>query len=247
MYLSNALTGKNGDNETNIGRSKQLSLSFYADSNNKEIKVSNQNENPFEFWIKRNLTGVDDFQTTFQVVNVSSGNMTLRGAFLNNAIVLNGTNNSVNIQIKPINPALGYLVIVKFGDTPVLNKSSQYFDLHEIFCPPNDLKSENGVSYYDLFANMSTVNGFNGLVGFSIREINETLCQNKAALNLSQLIDDETVDSNQTSFQEDLALRVVLSGCYYLDPVGGKWLSDGVEILNGSNSTHTHCVSTHLT
>jgi hypothetical protein len=228
MYLSNALTGKNGDNETNIGRSKQLSLSFYADSDKKEIKVSDQNERPFEFWIKRDLTAVNDFQSTFQVVNVSSGNMTLKGSFLNNAIVLNGTNNSLNIQIKSINPALGYLVIVKFGDTPVLNKSSQYFDLYEIFCPPNDLKRENGVSFYELFANMSTVNGFNGMVGFSIREINETLCQNRAALNLTQLVDDETADSNQTSFREDLAMRVVLSGCYYLDPVSGKWLSVGV-------------------
>jgi hypothetical protein len=166
---------------------------------------------------------------------------------LNNAIELNGTNNSLSIQIKPFNPTLGYLVIVKFGDTPVLNQSSKYFDFHEVFCPPDDLKSEDGVVFYELFANMSTVNGFNGLVGFSVREINETLCRNKAALNLSQLIGEEAVDSNQTSFQENLALRVVLSGCYYLDPVSGKWLSDGVEILSDSNSTHTHCVSTHLT
>ncbi len=246
-YLSNALTGKNGDNETNIGRSKQLGLSFYADSDKKEIKVRNQYQQPFDFWIKRDLTGVNSFQTTFQVVNVSSGNMTLKGSFLNNGILLNGTNNSLSVQIKPFDLTLGYLIILKFGDTPVLNKSSNYFDLFKIFCPSNDLKSENGISYYEFFANMSSVRGFNGFVGFSVREINVTLCQNKAALNLSHLVDEETIEPNKTVFQDDLALRVVLSGCYYLDPVSGKWLSDGVEILYDSNSTHTHCVSTHLT
>ena len=101
---------------------------------------------------------------------------------------------------------------------------------------------------------MSEINGFKGLVGFSIREISSGLvgrinCTNKERDALSFLNEPSlsSNNSNQTSFENDFYLRTFTSGCYYLDIETGKWLSDGVEVLDTTNITHTHCVSSHLT
>ena len=101
---------------------------------------------------------------------------------------------------------------------------------------------------------MSEINGFKGLVGFSIREIDsESIkkinCTNQEKEVLSVLNDQITNsnNSNQTSFTNDFYLRTFTSGCYYLDTKTGKWLSDGMEVLETTNITHTHCVSNHLT
>lgn len=47
--------------------------------------------------------------------------------------------------------------------------------------------------------------------------------------------------------QSDFYLKIVTSGCYYMDDSTTMWLSNGLEILEKSNSTHTFCQSNHLT
>lgn len=44
-----------------------------------------------------------------------------------------------------------------------------------------------------------------------------------------------------------LSRLVYAAGCYYIDINSMAYSSWGVEVLSDSNTTHTHCVSTHLT
>jgi len=132
--LQNALTGANGDNETYIGNSKQLSLAFY-DEDKKEIPITNA-LTLFEFIIPRDLS----FSTTstsidYEFVNASFMDMSEKNHFLPNAINTTGANVSFHLQIKPINLNTGYVVLMKLGQTPVLNSSMQSYDYWNIYCP----------------------------------------------------------------------------------------------------------------
>ena len=101
---------------------------------------------------------------------------------------------------------------------------------------------------------MSQINGHKGLLGFAIREIDSNILAkiNCTEINIQTLHFFNTEDSisnltNGTSFLNDFSLRVYTSGCYYMDVETGKWLSDGMEVLETTNITHTQCVSNHLT
>ncbi len=132
--LENALTGANGDNETNIGNSKQLSLAFY-DENKKEIPIHNSIAK-FEFVIPRDLSfSSTNVSMDFQLVNASFMDMSDKNHFLPNAINTTGANISFHLQISPENTTVGYVVLVKLGQTPVLNKTMQSYDYWRIFCP----------------------------------------------------------------------------------------------------------------
>ena len=137
MMLQNALTVSNGDNETHIGNSKQLSLAFY-DENKNEIPISNS-MSKFEFVIPRDLSfSATGTSMDFEYVNASFMDMSEKNHFLPNAINTTGVNISFHLQIKPVNLNTGYVVLVKLGQTPVLNKTMQSYDYWRIFCPDGD-------------------------------------------------------------------------------------------------------------
>jgi hypothetical protein len=101
---------------------------------------------------------------------------------------------------------------------------------------------------------MSQINGHKGLLGFAIREIDSNIlakinCTEKNIYTLNFFNTEESISNvmNGTSFLSDFSMRVYTSGCYYMDVETGKWLSDGMEVLETTNITHTHCVSNHLT
>lgn len=50
-----------------------------------------------------------------------------------------------------------------------------------------------------------------------------------------------------TLFTASVSQRVFGAGCYYLDESTAEWSSSGAEVLADTNTTHTHCVSKHLT
>jgi hypothetical protein len=95
----------------------------------------------------------------------------------------------------------------------------------------------------------------NETIGLSIRQLNETemnnFCQNGTNTYTQNTPPnwDVSSTSNETGsyFSKNFYLRIVNSGCYYLNEKTFMWSSDGVEILKNSNSTHTFCTSTHLT
>jgi len=134
MVIDNAVTGANGDNETYIGNSKQLSLSFY-DEDKKEIPIKNQ-KNTFEFIISRDLSwSSDNTSLEFVYINASQMELAEKNHFLPNAITLSGSNVSFHLQIKPINLNTGYVVLMKLGQTPIFNSTFQSFDHWKILCP----------------------------------------------------------------------------------------------------------------
>jgi hypothetical protein len=101
---------------------------------------------------------------------------------------------------------------------------------------------------------MSELKGHRGLLGFAIREIDSTIlpkinCSDQSIQALNFFLSQESF-SNETknsSFLYDFYVRTFTSGCYFLEVSRGKWLSDGMEVLETTNITHTHCVSNHLT
>jgi len=94
---------------------------------------------------------------------------------------------------------------------------------------------------------MSQNYGKEGQVGISIRELSSVEYDKYCTNNLnvySQNKPPENIEGNK--FSENFYLRVVTSGCYYLND-SFYWSSYGVEILEESNSTHTVCLASHLT
>lgn len=55
------------------------------------------------------------------------------------------------------------------------------------------------------------------------------------------------ITRNMTNFTADFSLRIFSSACYYYDQKNGRWISDGVLIMDDSNIHFTHCKSKHLT
>lgn len=135
MIISNAVTGWNGDTEAGIGKSQQISFSIY-DENNKYINVKNLNKS-IEIWVPRDGKATID---PFKLINItelnSNKNETLIiSGFYSSSFYLNGSNVSINFQIKPTNKSLGYLLLIKFGSYAYFKKNFQKYDLFECFCP----------------------------------------------------------------------------------------------------------------
>ena len=263
MMMNMALTGQNGDNETHIGSSKSISYSLY-DENKKEIPIKDQ-QKPLEYWIPKDPTVPVEPYKFIDALNATMVNDTTKFLYMNGTILngfrLTGSNVSVHIQIRPDSTnsknlmTTGYLLLLKFGDTPGLDVTTKYFDEWSIYCPSTDLLQEYNDSYYLFFMNISRVNSFNGYVGYSIRELNSTQlsmvdCNNKtdiSALNTIVNTIDFSSSSNISTFTNNFYLRVYSAGCYYMDTTNNKWSTYGMEILGDTNITHTHCQSNHLT
>ena len=105
----------------------------------------------------------------------------------------------------------------------------------------------NNETFFHFFLNKTQIRGFKGFLGYGIRELNsnesQTLCYNTSS---SKLISPPQI-TYQVNFSSDFILRAFSSGCYYYDVPTGKWSSDGVEILNDTDTTSVHCFSSHLT
>lgn len=123
--LNSALIGLNGDNETNVGKSKSISLSFYDDNDGSEIQVNNQT-NPIEFWIQK-----DQNKNDYKFYNLTYSN----DLFLINTFFKKTANSSIHIQIRPNNLELGYLILFKFDDIPSLTSSEEKYDFWKFYCP----------------------------------------------------------------------------------------------------------------
>jgi hypothetical protein len=247
-----ALTGNNGDNETTIGTcSTSLELSLF-DKNLKEIPVKNlKQKNQIHFWIVKDAADV-----SFHYINVTnlsnSSSHALINGFLSSGFNLKGPNVSLHLQIKPENKSRAYLSLIKFGQNPSFNSSSQNYDLLSIFCP-SDLKQEKNDSFYYIFTNMSQTSSYKKLssnyVGYSIFDFDPNLlnCQNKSLNSLENLLNlTQTQINSSFSLNTSLWLRTFSSGCYFLNKTN-FWSSHGMEIFEDTNLTHTHCVTNHLT
>jgi hypothetical protein len=267
--MSMALTGNNGDNETNIQSSRSISFSIY-DSKSDEIKANNLTSSKLiYFWISKDSSVQIEPYKYIDVLNFTMNNNTnssnlnstaginqnkykFQNGFLINGFKLSSINSnvSIHVQIKPpSNKPLSYLALLKYGDNPLF--ASSYYDSIRVFCPQDLIKPNNGEedSFYLIFENMSRVSSFNkSYIGISLIELNSSQlnsCQNKTKY-LNDLLSSSTI-SNTNGFTSNFWLRIFTAGCYYTDPQTNAWSSYGMEILTDTNLTHTHCQSNHLT
>ena len=127
-----AVSGHNGNNETFIGMSASIGLTFY-DQNINLVDIP-QTIIPIRLLIKRDPNIP---QHTFQYVNATQ--IQLSSYFLSNAFNLISNNASIHIELKPLNWSIGYLIVMKLGYIPIINSS--YVDLtsFSIFCPSKPL------------------------------------------------------------------------------------------------------------
>jgi hypothetical protein len=123
-----AVSGHNGKNETLIGMSSSIGLSFY-DQNMNEIEIT-QTQKPIEIIIKRDPNMAD---YSFQYINTTQ--IELSSSSLTNAFYLTTKNASIHIELKPVNFTIGYLMVIKLGYTPILNSTFAEFTSFKLFCP----------------------------------------------------------------------------------------------------------------
>ena len=123
-----AVSGHNGNNETLIGMSSSIDLSFF-DENMNELQIVNTQKS-IDIIIKRD-PNIPDYP--FQYVNTTQ--LKLSTPFVPNAFNLTSKNASIHIEIKPVNFSISYLVVMKLGFTPIINSSFADFNSFKIFCP----------------------------------------------------------------------------------------------------------------
>jgi len=129
-----AVSGHNGDNESFIGFSSSIGLSFY-DENINEIDISNA-PNPIDIVISRDPSVS---QTKYQYVNVSEIKLTSGSYFLLNGLKIKSANASIHIELKPLNLSIGYLLVMKKGFSPIINSTYSDNDSFRLMCPSKDL------------------------------------------------------------------------------------------------------------
>jgi len=158
-----ASSGHNGKNESFIGFSYGISLSF-LDQYGNEITVKNAIQ-PIQMYIPRDPSL---YNNEYLLVNVSSNlNISNDSQILPNAIFIYATNASIHIQIQPNNTNIGYLILLKFDSSPILTSTKMSYDFWTLLCPNstdyyqvNDTCSSVLDSYYLFFLNMAQVYKF---------------------------------------------------------------------------------------
>lgn len=157
-----AQSGHNGKNESHIGYSYGLDLSF-LDENGNEIVIQNIAK-PIEMWIPRaNNIPYDNY------LHVNTSNFTILESqqILPNSLNIASTNASLHIQLKPSNINVAYLFLIKFGSSPKLNSTYSSYDFWNALCPNstsyytvNDTIAQQMDSFYLIFLNQAQVNGY---------------------------------------------------------------------------------------
>lgn len=99
---------------------------------------------------------------------------------------------------------------------------------------------------------MSHTVDFQGFVGFGVKQLNpkefEHFCyRNDTNVTFTDADLAHLDVYSPVNFTQTIASRVILSGCYYIDKVTGLYSSYGMEVLESSNTTHTQCITSHLT
>jgi hypothetical protein len=125
-----AVCGHNGDNESFIGYSSSIELSFY-DENLNQIEIADTSK-PIDIIILRDSCVS---KQPIQYVNVSQLQLLNDSLILQNSFKLISTNASIHIELKPLHQSIGYLLVFKLGYSPIVNSIQTDYDSFKIFCP----------------------------------------------------------------------------------------------------------------
>jgi hypothetical protein len=125
----------NGNNETNIGLSQSITISFSNNYENEiEIKDSSQ---LIDIWIPREMNLLDVHPNIVNLTRIANNkNISEKQELFTIGLKLETQNSSIHIEISPFDSSVGYLVLLKFNMTPRINSSfGQDYDNWKLFCP----------------------------------------------------------------------------------------------------------------
>jgi hypothetical protein len=98
---------------------------------------------------------------------------------------------------------------------------------------------------------MSHTISFKGFVSFGVKQLNDKefryFCSKKNYTFNSTDLSLNLNTSQAVNFTHSISTRVILSGCYYIDSATGLYSSDGMEVLETTNTSFIRCISNHLT
>lgn len=226
----------NGINESFVGSSSSLTLNFY-DENKDEIRIDRPTQ-PIEMWIERDK---NSNYTFYQPVSATLIQIQPRIGLMPNGFYSKQANASLHIRIKPTDVNVGYLALLKLNDTPVVNATHKIYNKFKLLCPhSNDFIDD----YYLFYVSQRELNNYVGNIGLGLRELtwNETQAYCSATLN-----EPPVVVGEPTNFTSNFSIGIFSAACFYVDKRQGKWSSFGVAVVNDTNYTYTHCMSSHLT
>jgi hypothetical protein len=126
-----AVSGHNGNNETLIGMSSSLGLSFYDFETNNVIPIA-QSLSPIHIIVTRDKSASEH---SFQYVNATNLELPSGSFYLQNKMNIATQNASIHIELKPLNESTSYLIVLKLGQLPIINTTNADFTSFKILCP----------------------------------------------------------------------------------------------------------------
>jgi len=128
-----AVSGHNGNNETLIGMSSSLGLSFFDSETNIEIPIS-QSLSPIDIILPRDKSVI---KYSFQYVNATNLEFLDGSFYLQNNMNITTQNASLHIELKPVNEIISYLIALKLGHLPIINTTYADYSSFKFICPSN--------------------------------------------------------------------------------------------------------------
>jgi hypothetical protein len=122
--------GHNGNNETLIGMSSSMGLSFYDYETNNEISIS-ESLSPIDIILPRDKS-VSKY--SFQYVNATNFKFLGGSFYLENNMNITTQNASIHIELKPLNETLSYLIVLKLGHLPIINSTHADYTSFKLIC-----------------------------------------------------------------------------------------------------------------
>ena len=118
--------------------SSLLSISF-LDENGNEMSVHTSIDQPFELTIPSDINWIVPPMTLQNVSSFHNNNTVNNDLFNLHYIDINQSNPnisiSVQLEMRPLNITLGYMIIYKFDNVPQLSSSINQIDGWSLMCP----------------------------------------------------------------------------------------------------------------
>ena len=217
--------------QSNTNLSRSLSLTILDEGGN-EISLRASMNNPIEFIIPRDP---QSSVPSLILQNVTSISMTNHSTSFNLRwidLTLSNPNHSMslNIDMRPVNSSIAYLLIYRFDRAPLLNNDTSQLDGWSCFCPTSNslLRLRNIVlsvdNLYRFFLDNDQTFNHRSLI-FGLRELNET--ETNGCCTAHQQY--PPVSDQPIQWTSNYYLRSYRSSCCYLDS-NNFWRTDGLRV-----------------
>ena len=123
----------NGNNETKIGLSHSMAITF-SNNNGDEIEIA-ESAKFIEIWIPRDLNQPTVNPYYVNISKQANNNNDSDSHLFPIGLNVTTLNSSIHVEISPLNFSIGYLVMLKFNMTPKINSTFKDYDHWNMFCP----------------------------------------------------------------------------------------------------------------